>query len=107
MYYRARSRQVFRAERPGIPLRVYFLCYEASVEEQKYLTALRREKEAFERLIHEKSVWMALTASRCGVGHIGPSARWLQLPTSIYATNEDHGAAERDRCASASRPRPS
>lgn len=30
------SSQVFKAERPGVPLRVYFLCYEASVEEQKY-----------------------------------------------------------------------
>jgi hypothetical protein len=32
--------QVFKAGRPGIPLRVYFLCYEASVEEQKYVQML-------------------------------------------------------------------
>lgn len=49
-----RQLEVFRASRPGIPLRVYFLIYTGSVEEQKYLTTLRREKEAFEMLIKEK-----------------------------------------------------
>jgi hypothetical protein len=36
----SRAWQVFKAGRPGIPLRVYFLCYEASVEEQKYVHML-------------------------------------------------------------------
>ncbi|PNI23484.1 ERCC4 isoform 8, partial [Pan troglodytes] len=31
--------------------RVYFLIYGGSTEEQRYLTALRKEKEAFEKLI--------------------------------------------------------
>ena len=48
--------QVFRATRPGKPLRVYFMMYKGSVEEQRYLTTLRREKEAFEYLIREKAV---------------------------------------------------
>lgn len=30
--------------------------YNASVEEQTYLSGLRKEKDAFERLIREKSV---------------------------------------------------
>ena len=30
--------QVFKASRPGIPLRVYFLIYSGSVEEQVYLS---------------------------------------------------------------------
>lgn len=29
----------------GLPLRVYFLVYDNSVEEQRYLTSLRKEKE--------------------------------------------------------------
>ncbi len=33
--------QVFKAEHPGLPLRVYFLNYEASIEEQQYLTSLK------------------------------------------------------------------
>ncbi|CAM9326759.1 unnamed protein product [Phaeothamnion confervicola] len=36
-------------------LRVYFLLYEDSVEESRYLTALDREKRAFESLIEQKS----------------------------------------------------
>ncbi len=35
-------------------VKVYFLMYSNSVEEQAYLTSLRREKEAFEFLIKEK-----------------------------------------------------
>ncbi|MBN3288255.1 XPF endonuclease, partial [Polyodon spathula] len=50
-----RQLEVYKASRPGKPLRVYFLIYGGSVEEQRYLTALRREKEAFEHLIREKA----------------------------------------------------
>ncbi|XP_022786619.1 DNA repair endonuclease XPF-like isoform X3 [Stylophora pistillata] len=49
-----RQLEVYKASRPGIPLRVYFLIYAGSVEEQKYLTTLRKEKEAFEVLIKNK-----------------------------------------------------
>ncbi|KAF5287071.1 hypothetical protein FQA39_LY16056 [Lamprigera yunnana] len=37
------------------PLKVYFLIHNETVEEQSYLTSLRREKEAFEFLIDTKS----------------------------------------------------
>lgn len=33
--------------------------YADSVEEQRYLSSLRREKESFERLIREKAVSLA------------------------------------------------
>uniref|UniRef100_A0A1I8FI84 ERCC4 domain-containing protein n=1 Tax=Macrostomum lignano TaxID=282301 RepID=A0A1I8FI84_9PLAT len=40
---------------PGrCPLVVYFFVYEGSVEEQRYLTQLRKEKEAFEFLIPQR-----------------------------------------------------
>jgi DNA excision repair protein ERCC-4 len=48
--------QVYKAENPGSPLRVYWLYYENSVEYQKFQIAADRENKAFERLIHEKSV---------------------------------------------------
>ena len=73
--------QVFKASNPGLPVRVYFLLYDSSVEEQvtfrnleltpgmqmcmslfffvrpqKYLTSLRKEKEAFHQLIRERAV---------------------------------------------------
>ncbi|XP_034986690.1 DNA repair endonuclease XPF [Zootoca vivipara] len=50
-----RQLEIFKASRPGRPLRVYFLIYGGSTEEQRYLTALRKEKEAFEKLIREKA----------------------------------------------------
>ncbi|XP_064626071.1 DNA repair endonuclease XPF-like [Lineus longissimus] len=50
-----RQLEVFKASRPDLPLRVYFLMYTGSTEEQRYLTSLRKEKEAFEYLIKEKA----------------------------------------------------
>lgn len=38
-------------------LPVYFFMYTESVEEQRYLASIRREKEAFEQLIRTKAVW--------------------------------------------------
>ncbi|NXY69405.1 XPF endonuclease, partial [Glareola pratincola] len=68
-----RQLEIYKATRPGKPLRqvdlvslsslsfplqtyrVYFLIYGGSTEEQRYLTALRKEKEAFEKLIRERA----------------------------------------------------
>ncbi|OQV12940.1 DNA repair endonuclease XPF [Hypsibius exemplaris] len=54
-----RQIEVHKATRPELPLRVYFVMYTGSVEEQRYLTTLRVEKQAFEYLIREKGT-MAL-----------------------------------------------
>jgi hypothetical protein len=56
--------QVYRSSNPGLGVRVYFMMYSDSVEEQRYLSGLRREKSAFERLIREKSVsrWPRLSS---------------------------------------------
>ncbi|KAK0520363.1 DNA repair protein RAD16, partial [Tilletia horrida] len=48
--------EVFRSGNPGVGIRVYFLLYQNSVEEQRYLSSLRREKDAFEKLIKEKAI---------------------------------------------------
>lgn len=50
-----RQLEIYKACRPGKPLRVYFLIYGGSTEEQKYLTALSKEKKAFEHLIRSGS----------------------------------------------------
>lgn len=47
---------MYRSTNPGLGVRVYFMIYQDSVEEQKYLSGLRKEKDAFERLIREKAV---------------------------------------------------
>lgn len=48
--------EVYKASYPGKQVRVYFTVYDNSVEEQLYLSALRREKDAFTKLIRDKAV---------------------------------------------------
>ena len=48
--------ECYRAAQPGLAVRVYFLMYKDSVEEQRYLASIRKEKDAFEKLIREKAV---------------------------------------------------
>ena len=48
--------QAYRAAHRNLAIRVYFLVYKDSVEEQRYLSEIRREKDAFVRLIEEKGV---------------------------------------------------
>lgn len=54
--------EVYRSSHVGRVVKVYFLSYEGSVEEQRYLSAVRREKDAFSKLIKEKGV--SLTPSK-------------------------------------------
>ena len=48
--------EVYRSSHGDRTVRVYFMYYGGSVEEQRYLSAVRREKEAFTKLIREKGV---------------------------------------------------
>lgn len=48
--------EVYRSSHTDRNVRVYFMYYGGSVEEQRYLSAVRREKDAFTKLIKEKSV---------------------------------------------------
>ncbi len=50
-----RQLEVFQAYNPGFKAKVYFMMYAKSVEEQAYLSSLRQEKDAFEKLIREKA----------------------------------------------------
>ncbi|TVU48715.1 hypothetical protein EJB05_08360 [Eragrostis curvula] len=53
-----REIEVYKAENPSRKLKVYFLFYEDSTEVQKYESSIRRENEAFESLIRQKSLMM-------------------------------------------------
>ncbi|CAF3459035.1 unnamed protein product [Rotaria socialis] len=50
-----RQLEVFKATNPEHPLRIYFLLYGKSIEEQRYLLSVKKEKEAFENLVREKA----------------------------------------------------
>jgi DNA excision repair protein ERCC-4 len=52
--------EVYRSSHTNRQVRVYFMYYGGSVEEQRYLSAVRREKDAFTKLIRERGN-MALT----------------------------------------------
>lgn len=51
-----RQLEIFKINNTLLDLRIYFLMYTNSCEEQRYLTSIRSEKEAFELLIKEKAV---------------------------------------------------
>ncbi|KAF2635044.1 DNA repair endonuclease XPF [Massarina eburnea CBS 473.64] len=52
--------EVYRSSHTDRTVKVFFMYYGGSVEEQRYLSAVRREKEAFTRLIRERGN-MAMT----------------------------------------------
>lgn len=64
--------EVYRSSHSGRNVKVYFMYYGGSVEEQRYLSAVRREKDSFTKLIKEKGVsyrhhhlqWLANSSSR-------------------------------------------
>jgi DNA excision repair protein ERCC-4 len=51
-----RQIEIFKARHKGYPLRVYLTTYKNSIEEQKFKSTVRKEQEAFEKLIKEKAV---------------------------------------------------
>ncbi|KAJ5994175.1 hypothetical protein N7451_009899 [Penicillium sp. IBT 35674x] len=46
--------EVYRSSHAGRNVKVYFMYYGGSVEEQRYLSSVRREKDSFTKLIREK-----------------------------------------------------
>lgn len=60
--------EVYRSSHNDRNVRVYFMYYGGSVEEQRYLSSVRREKDSFTRLIKEKaSMSITLTLDAHGV----------------------------------------
>jgi len=47
--------EVYRSSHNDRNVRSYYMCYGGSVEEQRFLSAVRREKDAFTKLIKEKA----------------------------------------------------
>lgn len=58
--------EVYRSSHTDRNVRVYFVYYGGSVEEQRYLSAVRREKDSFTRLIRERGVRTLSLLSRAG-----------------------------------------
>ncbi|XP_032248116.1 DNA repair endonuclease XPF isoform X1 [Halichoerus grypus] len=91
-----RQLEIYRASRPGKPLRVYFLIYGGSTEEQRYLTALRKEKEAFEKLIREKAS-MVVPEGREGRDEANPELARGSAAAGAPADTRKAGGQEQSR----------
>ncbi|CCG81858.1 putative DNA repair protein RAD1 [Taphrina deformans PYCC 5710] len=89
--------EIYRAKYRSINLRVYFMFYGGSVEEQRYLSVVRKEKDAFTRLIREKGN-MALVLSHDGRGIEDPQEQFLRtLNTRIAGGGRIKATAEPPR----------
>ncbi|KAJ7544180.1 hypothetical protein O6H91_09G067800 [Diphasiastrum complanatum] len=53
-----REMEVYKAEHPARPMKVYFLFYENSTEAQKFEASIQKENDAFESLIRQKASMM-------------------------------------------------
>ncbi|KAH6679440.1 hypothetical protein B0J14DRAFT_297512 [Halenospora varia] len=69
--------EVYRSSHNDRNVRVYFLYYGGSVEEQRYLSSFRREKDAFTKLIKEKST-MSITLTTDAHGIEDPQEAFLR-----------------------------
>ena len=76
--------EVYRSSHDDRNVRVYFMYYGGSVEEQRYLSAVRREKDAFTRLIKEKGN-MALTFTLDGAAPSDPQEQFLRTVNTRIA----------------------
>ncbi|KAJ3028644.1 UNVERIFIED_CONTAM: hypothetical protein HDU68_001225 [Siphonaria sp. JEL0065] len=78
-----RRLEVYHAQNKGTPdLFVYFMLYDNSIEEQKYLTSLRKEKDSFEKLIREKAN-MAIPIDQDGRVVDPEDLFWRNLDTRV------------------------
>ncbi|XP_074643083.1 DNA repair endonuclease XPF-like isoform X2 [Tubulanus polymorphus] len=88
-----RQLEVYKACNPCRQLRVYFIMYTASTEEQKYLTTLRKEKQAFEYLIREKAS-MVIPEDREGKVDDDPSLARGSKPANATVNTRKGGLTQ-------------
>nr|POE79344.1 dna repair protein rad16 [Quercus suber] len=75
--------EVYRSSHGSRQVRVYFMYYGGSVEEQRYLSSVRREKDAFTKLIRERSN-MALTFTH-DAANLDPQESFLRTVNTRIA----------------------
>ena len=75
--------ETYRSSHTARQVRVYFMYYGKSVEEQRYLSAVRREKDAFTKLIRERGN-MSLTLTH-DTAHLDPQESFLRTVNTRIA----------------------
>ncbi|KAI9804998.1 MAG: hypothetical protein M1833_006301 [Piccolia ochrophora] len=76
--------EVYRSSHTDRNVRVYFMYYGGSVEEQRYLSAVRKEKDAFTKLIKERGN-MAVTLTLDAHGVDDPQETFLRTVNTRIA----------------------
>ncbi|KAI9656641.1 MAG: hypothetical protein M1831_004551 [Alyxoria varia] len=76
--------EVYRSSHTNRNVRVYFLYYKDSVEERRFLSALRREKDSFTQLIRERST-MTVTLTLDAHGIEDPQEKYLRTVNTRIA----------------------
>ncbi|KAH6973624.1 DNA repair endonuclease XPF [Ilyonectria sp. MPI-CAGE-AT-0026] len=76
--------EVYRSSHNDRNVRVYFMYYGGSVEEQKYLSTVRREKDAFTKLIKERAS-MSLVMTTDSHGTEDPEEAFLRTVNTRIA----------------------
>ncbi len=88
-----RQIEVYKALNYNLPLRVYFMMYSNSCEEQRYLTSIRTEKESFELLIKEKAT-MIVTEEQDGKLDLNNDDDQSKLTISAQMNSRQGGQPE-------------
>ena len=83
-----RQLEVFQASNPDHKLKAYIMMYGNSTEEQAYLTSLRKEKEAFEKLIKDKAT-MVIPEHREGRDNDGENEQNPDLARNLSQKASD------------------
>jgi DNA excision repair protein ERCC-4 len=76
--------EVYRSSHNDRNVKVYFMYYGGSVEEQRYFSSVRREKDAFSRLIKERAN-MSLTMTLDAHGIEDPQEQFLRTVNTRIA----------------------
>lgn len=76
--------EVYRSSHNDRNVRVYFMYYGGSVEEQKYLSSVRREKDAFTKVIKERAT-MSLVITTDAHGMEDPQEAFLRTVNTRIA----------------------
>ncbi|KAI9863177.1 MAG: hypothetical protein M1813_003997 [Trichoglossum hirsutum] len=76
--------EVYRSSHSNRNVRVFLMFYAGSMEEQRYLSAVRKEKDAFTKLIKEKGA-MSVALTLDGTGIEDPQEKFLRTVNTRIA----------------------
>ena len=86
--------QVYKNCNPGLALRVYQMTYANSFEEDRFLSTMQREAEAFKKLIDDRQVGLSALRVKAGLTNDG---RTWSFPSTTMTQGPRCGIVYRDQ----------